>query len=338
MTALESSFVATENPKRILVAGGTGFIGSHLIDRLIQLGHNVTCLDDLTSGSLDNIQHLDGEPKFTFIRQDVCIPLSLEVDEIYNLASPASPIHYDRDSIHTAKTNLLGSLNLLELAKRTKARIFQASTSEIYGDPAVHPQKESYWGNVNPVGPRSCYVETKRCAETLFFNYHRVHALDIKIARIFNTYGPRMRPDDGRVVSNFVVHALTGQDLVVNGDGSQTRSFCYVSDMIEGLVRIMRAPREVTGPINIGNPQEISMRDLAKAVIDLTGSRSLIAEAPAVQEEPVRRCPDVSKAMRMLDWKPEVSLRQGLCSTIDYFERLLVRSLPQGSPRTGTPS
>ena len=315
--------MSDENPKRILVAGGAGFIGSHLIDRLVRLGHNIICLDNLTSGSLENIRHLDGEPRFTFIRQDVCLPLFLEVDEIYNLASPASPVHYGRDPIQTAKTNLLGSLNLLELAKRTNARIFQASTSEIYGDPAVHPQHESYWGNVNPVGPRSCYVESKRCAETLFYDYHRVHAVDIKIARIFNTYGPRMRPDDGRVISNFVVRALTGQNVVVNGDGSQTRSFCYVNDLIEGLVRIMRTPPEVTGPINIGNPQEISMRDLAKTVIDLTGSRSLISQAPAVQEEPARRCPDVSKAMRMLDWEPEVTLKQGLCSTIDYFDGLL---------------
>ena len=332
--------MSDENPKRILVAGGSGFIGSHLIDRLIRLGHNVICLDDLTSGSLENIRHLDGEPRFTFIRQDVCIPLFLEVDEIYNLASPASPVHYSRNPIHTAETNLVGSLNLLELAKRNEARIFQASTSEIYGDPAVHPQNKSYWGNVNPVGPRSCYVETKRCAETLFFDYHRVHALDIKIAQIFNTYGPRMRPDDGRVISNFVVHALTGQNLVVNGDGSQTRSFCYVSDMIEGLVRIMRTPPEVTGPINIGNPQEISVRDLAKTVIDLTGSGSVIAEAPAVQEEPVRRCPDVSKAVRMLDWKPEVTLKQGLCSTIGYFDGLLKRgeypSWPSNVPSVTT--
>ncbi|MEG6509078.1 UDP-glucuronic acid decarboxylase family protein [Methyloligella sp. 2.7D] len=315
----------SKNIKRVLVSGGAGFIGSHLVDRLLSSGHSVICVDDLTSGSLSKIRQRDGEPRFTFIQQDVCVPLSAEVDEIYNLASLASPARYNSDQIQTAKTNLLGPLNMLELATRTNAKIFQASTSEVYGNPVMHPQDESYWGNVNPVGPRSCYVETKRCAETLFFDYHRVHALDIKIARLFNVYGPGMRADDGRVVSNFIVNALIGQDLAVNGDGRQTRSFCYVDDLIEGLVRLMETPAEVTGPMNIGNPQEISVRDLADMIIDLTGSRSRVSEVPALPEEPVRRCPDISNAELTLDWKPNVGLEQGLRRTIDYFDHLLTQ-------------
>lgn len=309
--------------KRILVTGGAGFLGSHLVDKLLSEGHHVVCLDDLSSGSLANIAHIEHTGQFDFVRHDVCLPLSVEVDEVYNFASPASPTAYGRSPIQTAKTGVLGALNMLAMAKDQAAKILQASTSEVYGNPTVHPQDESYWGNVNPVGPRSCYVEAKRFAETLFFDHRREYGLQLKIARIFNVYGPRTRDHDGRVISNFIVQALTGQDLTIYGDGQQTRSFCYVDDLIEGLVHFMASPYEITGPLNIGNPEEITVRALAETIIALTGSRSAITTVPSVEEEPTRRRPSIAQAERVLAWRPKVGLQEGLARTIAYFDTRL---------------
>ena len=309
--------------KRVLVTGGAGFLGSHLCERLVAEGAYVMCVDNFYTGAQANIEHLRGNARFELIRHDVCFPLYVECDEIYNLACPASPIHYQRDPVQTTKTSVSGAINMLGLAKRVKARIFQASTSEVYGDPTVHPQPEQYWGNVNPIGPRSCYDEGKRCAETLFFDYRRQHGLNIKVARIFNTYGPRMHPNDGRVVSSFIVQALTGQDITVFGDGSQTRSFCYVDDLVEGIVRLMATGDDVIGPINIGNPGEFTMLDLAQQVIDLTGSSSKIVHRSLPADDPKQRRPDVTQAQAVLGWEPQVALRPGLAKTIAYFEDLL---------------
>jgi UDP-glucuronate decarboxylase len=306
--------------KRVLVTGGAGFLGSHLCDRLINDGHEVLCVDNFFTGSRKNVAHLLDNPRFELLRHDVTFPLFVEVDQIYNLACPASPIHYQHDPVQTTKTSVHGAINLLGLAKRLRCRIFQASTSEVYGDPSVHPQKEEYWGNVNPVGIRSCYDEGKRCAETLFFDYYRQHNLEIKVARIFNTYGPRMHPNDGRVVSNFVVQALKGEDITLFGDGQQTRSFCYVDDQIEGFVRLMESPQAVIGPVNIGNPSEFTIRQLAELVIELTGSKSKLVHRPLPQDDPRQRQPDISLAQKLLDWKPKVALREGLQRTIAYFE------------------
>jgi UDP-glucuronate decarboxylase len=314
--------------KTILVTGGAGFLGSHLCDRLVEAGHDVICVDNFFTGSKRNIEHLIGHPRFELMRHDVTFPLYLEVDEIYNLACPASPVHYQHDPVQTTKTSVHGAINMLGLAKRLKARIFQASTSEVYGDPSVHPQPESYWGNVNPIGPRSCYDEGKRCAETLFFDYHRQNNLDIKVARIFNTYGPRMHPSDGRVVSNFVVQALKGEAITIYGDGLQTRSFCYVDDLVEGFLRLMATPEGVTGPMNLGNPGEFTMRQLAELTIELTGSRSKLAYLPLPQDDPKQRRPDITFAQSQLDWQPKVQLRQGLEHTIKYFDELLARNSP----------
>jgi UDP-glucuronate decarboxylase len=308
---------------RILVTGGAGFIGSHLCDRLTGGGAQVLCVDNFFTGSRRNIEHLLESKHFELMRHDVCFPLYVEVDEIYNLACPASPIHYQHDPVQTTKTSVHGAINMLGLAKRVKAKILQASTSEVYGDPDVHPQPETYWGNVNPVGMRSCYDEGKRCAETLFFDYWRQNRLKIKVARIFNTYGPRMHPNDGRVVSNFIVQALLGRDITVFGDGSQTRAFCYVDDLIDGLIRMMATPDSVTGPINIGNPAEFSIRELATMVIDLTGSKSRIVHRPLPEDDPKQRRPDISQAQKLLSWKPKTALSEGLPKTIAYFERLL---------------
>jgi UDP-glucuronate decarboxylase len=307
---------------RILVTGGAGFIGSHLCERLLQQGHEVLCVDNLYTGARRNVHHLLSNPRFELLRHDVCFPLYVEVDEIYNLACPASPIHYQLDPVQTTKTSVHGAINMLGLAKRMKAKILQASTSEVYGDPSVHPQAEDYWGNVNPIGPRSCYDEGKRCAETLFFDYHRQHGLTVKVARIFNTYGPRMHPDDGRVVSNFIVQALQNRDITVYGDGSHTRSFCYVDDLVDGLMRLMKTADGITGPVNLGNPGEFAMRELAEIVIDLTGSSSRIIHMQLPVDDPKQRRPDISKANELLGWKPTVPLREGLLKTIDYFERL----------------
>jgi UDP-glucuronate decarboxylase len=309
--------------KSILVTGGAGFLGSHLCDRLLADGHEVLCADNLFTGSKRNIEHLIGHPRFELLRHDVTFPLYVEVDEIYNLACPASPIHYQHDPVQTTKTSVHGAINTLGLAKRLKCRIFQASTSEVYGDPSVHPQTEDYWGNVNPVGARSCYDEGKRCAETLFFDYYRQHKLDIKVARIFNTYGPRMHPNDGRVVSNFVVQALRGESITIYGDGSQTRSFCYVDDLIEGFVKLMNSPSGVTGPINLGNPGEFTIRELAKLAIELTGSKSKLIFLPLPSDDPRQRQPSIARAKELLNWQPTISLREGLQQTISYFERLL---------------
>ncbi|MDE3045351.1 MAG: SDR family oxidoreductase [Verrucomicrobiota bacterium] len=316
----------TTKRKRILVAGGAGFLGSHLSDRLLQEGYEVLCVDNFQTGTRDNILHLLDHPSFELLRHDVCLPLHVEVDEIYNFACPASPIHYQADPIQTTKTSVLGALNLLGLAKRLKCKIFQASTSEVYGDPHVHPQREEYWGNVNPVGYRSCYDEGKRCAETLFFDYHRVHHIPIKVARIFNTYGPRMHPNDGRVVSNFIVQALNNQPLTLYGNGSQTRSFCYVDDLIEVILRFMNTPPNITGPINIGNPTEYSVLDLAREVLRLTGSSSPIIFQPLPSDDPKQRRPDISKARLLFHWEPKVPLEQGLQSTIAYFSKSEVES------------
>ncbi len=307
--------------KRILVTGGAGFLGSHLCDRLLEGGHEVLCVDNFFTGARENISHLFDHPRFEFMRHDICFPLHVEVDEIYNFACPASPLHYQADPIQTMKTSFLGALNLLGLAKRLKCKIFQASTSEVYGDPHVHPQKENYWGNVNPIGYRSCYDEGKRCAETLFFDYHRKNNIPIRVARIFNTYGPRMHPNDGRVVSNFIVQALNNQPLTIYGDGSQTRSFCYVDDLIEATIRLMDFSE--IGPMNIGNPTEFRILDLAKQVIALTGSRSPIVHKPLPSDDPKQRRPDISKARQFLSWQPSISLEQGLKSTIGYFEQRL---------------
>ena len=309
--------------KRILITGGAGFLGSHLCERLIGQGCHVICTDNFYTGTHANIAHLKGHPSFELIRHDVSFPLYVEVDEIYNLACPASPIHYQRDPVQTTKTSVVGAINMLGLAKRVKAKVFQASTSECYGDPAVHPQPESYWGNVNPIGPRSCYDEGKRCAETLFFDYHRQHRLRIKVARIFNTYGPRMHPNDGRVVSSFIVQALQGKDITVFGEGDQTRSFCYVDDLIEGFVRLMATGDEVTGPVNLGNPGEFTIRQLAELVIEMTGTRSRLVHRPLPQDDPKQRRPDISLAGEVLDWRPAVQLREGLEKTIAYFDQLL---------------
>ena len=306
--------------KRILVTGGAGFLGSHLIDRLIDQGHEVLCADNLFTGTKKNIDHLNGHPRFEFMRHDICFPLYVEVDEIYNLACPASPIHYQHDPVQTTKTSVLGAINMLGLAKRLRCKILQASTSEIYGDPAVHPQVESYWGNVNPIGPRSCYDEGKRCAETLFFDYRRQHALDIKVARIFNTYGPRMHPADGRVVSNFIMQALGNEPITIYGDGSQTRSFCYVSDLIDGLLKLMAAPEGFTGPVNLGNPDEFTILQLAQQVLELTGSRSAIDHQPLPQDDPMQRQPDITVAKAELGWQPAVPLSDGLVNTVNYFK------------------
>jgi UDP-glucuronate decarboxylase len=311
------------NPsKRILVTGGAGFLGSHLIDRLLAQGHEVVCADNLFTGSKRNIAHLHGHRRFEFLRHDVTFPLYLEVDEIWNLACPASPIHYQHDPVQTTKTSVHGAINMLGLAKRLHCPIFQASTSEVYGDPAMHPQREDYWGNVNPIGIRSCYDEGKRCAETLFFDYHRQHGLQIKVARIFNTYGPRMHPNDGRVVSNFIVQALRNEPITIYGDGRQTRSFCYVDDLVEGFVRFMAAP-DFTGPVNLGNPGEFTIRELADKVIELTGSRSRLVNQPLPQDDPMQRQPDIALARERLGWEPKVQLEEGLRQTIAYFDQLL---------------
>ena len=309
--------------KRVMVTGGAGFLGSHLIDRLLEAGHEVLCVDNLFTGTRDNLSHVHGNPHFEFLRHDITFPLFVEVDEIYNLACPASPIHYQHDPVQTTKTSVHGAINMLGLAKRLRCKILQASTSEVYGDPSVHPQPEDYWGHVNPIGPRSCYDEGKRCAETLFFDYHRQHGLEIKVARIFNTYGPRMHPADGRVVSNFIMQALAGGPITIYGDGSQTRSFCYVDDLIAGLIALMETGPEVTGPTNLGNPVEFTVRELAEKVIELTGSSSKIVEEPLPQDDPKQRQPDISKAKRELSWQPSVPLEDGLVKTIDYFRRFV---------------
>jgi len=311
--------------RRILVTGGSGFLGSHLCERLLADGAEVLCVDNFFTGTRRNVEPLLDHKRFELIRHDVTFPLYVEVDEIYNLACPASPIHYQYDPVQTTKTSVHGAINMLGLAKRVKAKILQASTSEVYGDPSVHPQTEEYWGHVNPIGTRSCYDEGKRCAETLFFDYWRQHRLAIKVARIFNTYGPRMHPNDGRVVSNFIVQALRGQDITIYGDGSQTRSFCYVDDLIDGLVRLMAAADAVTGPINIGNPDEFSILELAEIVIDLTGSRSRIIHRPLPHDDPKQRRPDISKANDLLSWSPTIQLRTGLRQTIGYFEQMLTQ-------------
>ena len=309
--------------KRILVTGGAGFLGSHLCERLLEDGHDVICLDNFFTGTRDNILHLLPNPHFEVLRQAVSHPLYPEWDEIYNLACPASPPHYQHDPVHTTKTSVLGALNMLGLGKRTGAKVFQASTSEVYGDPAIHPQPESYWGNVNPIGLRSCYDEGKRCAETLFFDYRRQHQLRIKVARIFNTYGPRMHPNDGRVVSNFIVQALRGEEITVYGDGLQTRSFCYVDDLIEVFVRLMDSPDDFTGPVNTGNPGEFTMLELAQKVIELTGSKSKLVHKPLPHDDPKQRQPDITLAREKLGWEPKVKLEEGLRPTIAYFEQLL---------------
>ena len=308
---------------RVLVTGGAGFLGSHLCQRLLDDGASVICLDNFFTGTRRNIEPLLDNHRFELMRHDVTFPLYVEVDQIFNLACPASPIHYQHDPVQTTKTSVHGAINMLGLAKRLRAKILQASTSEVYGDPDVHPQNESYWGHVNPIGPRSCYDEGKRCAETLFFDYWRQHKLRIKVARIFNTYGPRMHPNDGRVVSNFIVQALLGHDITVFGDGSQTRAFCYVDDLIDGLVRLMNTPDKVTGPINLGNPGEFTMLELANMVIDLTGSHSRIVHRALPQDDPRQRRPDISQANSALDWKPKVKLQDGLMRTIEYFDELL---------------
>ena len=308
---------------RALVSGGSGFLGSHLCDRLIERGQDVLCVDNLFTGQKRNVAHLHGNPRFEFLRHDVTFPLFVEVDQIWNLACPASPIHYQHDPVQTTKTSVHGAINMLGLAKRLGARILQASTSEVYGDPAVHPQTEEYWGNVNPIGPRSCYDEGKRCAETLFFDYHRQHHLRIKVLRIFNTYGPRMHPSDGRVVSNFIVQALKGQDITIYGDGLQTRSFCYVDDLIEGMIRLMDSPDDVTGPINVGNPGEFTMIELAETVLKLVGSKSKLVRQPLPADDPKQRKPDITRAQSVLGWQPKVQLEDGLKETIAYFRKLL---------------
>ena len=313
------------NRKRVLVTGGSGFLGSHLCERLLRDGCDVLCVDNFYSGTKDNVSHLIGTPHFELMRHDVTFPLYVEVDEIYNLACPASPIHYQRDPVQTTKTSVHGAINMLGLAKRTKARIFQASTSEVYGDPEIHPQKEDYWGRVNPIGIRSCYDEGKRCAETLFFDYHRQHQVEIKVVRIFNTYGPRMHPNDGRVVSNFIVQALRGEDITIYGDGSQTRSFCFVDDMIEGFVRMMASPVDVNGPVNLGNPGEFSILELAEAVLSKVGGQSKLIMKPLPQDDPKQRQPDISLAKALLDWEPKVNLDAGLDKTIAYFRQFLVQ-------------
>lgn len=309
--------------KKILVTGGAGFLGSHLCESLLKKGHDVLCVDNYFTGAKRNVAHLLENVNFEIIRHDVTFPLYVEVDEIYNLACPASPIHYQHDPVQTTKTSVHGAINMLGLAKRLNAKILQASTSEVYGDPEVHPQQEEYWGHVNPIGLRSCYDEGKRCAETLFFDYHRQHSLQIKVMRIFNTYGPRMHPDDGRVVSNFIVQSLKGNDITIYGDGSQTRSFCYVDDLITGMVALMETSHEVTGPINIGNPDEFTILELAQLVKELTGSKSNIILKPLPSDDPKQRRPDITKARELLDWQPTIKLEQGLLKTINYFKNIV---------------
>lgn len=306
--------------KRVLVTGGAGFLGSHLCERLLNDGAEVLCVDNFFTGRRSNVAHLLENPRFELMRHDVTFPLFVEVDEIYNLACPASPVHYQHDPVQTTKTSVHGAINMLGLAKRTGAKILQASTSEVYGDPTVHPQIEDYWGNVNPIGIRSCYDEGKRCAETLFFDYNRQHGLEIKVARIFNTYGPRMHPNDGRVVSNFIIQALQGESITMYGDGSQTRSFCYVDDLVDGFVRLMRSPAGFTGPVNLGNPDEFTIRQLAETVVELTGSNSEFKQNPLPEDDPKQRKPDISLAQSQLDWKPQVDLQMGLEKTIEYFQ------------------
>ncbi len=317
--------------KQILVTGGAGFLGSHLCEVLVEEGADVLCLDNFYTGSRANVQHLLGKPNFELLRHDVTFPLYIEVDEVYNLACPASPIHYQHDPVQTTKTSVHGAINMLGLAKRTGAKILQASTSEVYGDPEEHPQPEHYWGHVNPIGPRSCYDEGKRCAETLFFDYHRQHNLPIKVARIFNTYGPRMHPDDGRVVSNFIVQALKGESLTIYGDGSQTRSFCYVDDLVVGLIRLMRTEDDCTGPVNLGNPDEFQIKQLAERVLALVGSRSKIIYKELPQDDPRQRRPDITLAKAQLNWQPNIALEEGLCRTVEYFRALLA----QGDSKAG---
>jgi UDP-glucuronate decarboxylase len=314
----------TEN--RVLVTGGAGFIGSHLCERLLRRGSEVLCVDNFYTGTRSNVHHLLSNPLFELARHDICFPMFVEVDQIFNLACPASPIHYQFDPVQTTKVSVNGSINMLGLAKRVKAKILQASTSEVYGDPTVHPQQETYWGNVNPIGLRSCYDEGKRCAETLFFDYRRQHGLPIKVARIFNTYGPGMHPNDGRVVSNFIVQALRNQDITVFGGGNQTRSFCYVDDLVEGLMRLMETSNDVTGPVNLGNPVEFTILQLAESVISLTGSRSKIVFHPLPADDPKQRCPDIALARELLGWRPEVPLNEGIIKTIEYFERVLSKN------------
>ena len=317
--------------KQVLVTGGAGFLGSHLCEVLVEEGADVLCLDNFYTGSRANVQHLAGKPNFELLRHDVTFPLYIEVDEVYNLACPASPIHYQHDPVQTTKTSVHGAINMLGLAKRTGAKILQASTSEVYGDPEEHPQPEHYWGHVNPIGPRSCYDEGKRCAETLFFDYHRQHNLPIKVARIFNTYGPRMHPDDGRVVSNFIVQALKGESLTIYGDGSQTRSFCYVDDLVAGLIRLMRTEDDCTGPVNLGNPDEFQIKQLAERVLALVGSRSKIIYKELPQDDPQQRRPDITLAKAQLNWQPSIALDEGLRRTVEYFRALLA----QGDPKAG---
>ena len=312
-------------PKRVLVTGGAGFLGSHLCERLLRQGDDVLCVDNYFTGRKDNIAHLLGESRFEAMRHDITFPLFVEVDEIFNLACPASPVHYQYDPVQTTKTSVIGAINMLGLAKRTGAKILQSSTSEVYGDPTVHPQTEDYRGNVNPMGPRACYDEGKRCAETLFFDYLRQHRTRIKVARIFNTYGPRMHPNDGRVVSNFIMQALRGEDISLYGDGNQTRAFCYVDDLVDGLIRLMATSDEVTGPINLGNPHEVPVRKLADRVVRLTGSASRTVFKPRPQDDPMQRCPDIALAQRVLGWEPSVRLDDGLSRTIEYFRRMLAR-------------
>jgi len=309
--------------RRVLVTGGAGFIGSHLCQRLLERGDEVLCVDNFYTGTRRNVQHLLSNNCFELMRHDICFPLYVEVQQIFNLACPASPVHYQFDPVQTTKVSVHGAINMLGLAKRVKAKILQASTSEVYGDPTIHPQTEEYWGNVNPIGPRSCYDEGKRCAETLFFDYRRQHRLPIKVARIFNTYGPGMHPSDGRVVSNFIMQALQGQDITVYGEGNQTRSFCYVDDLVEGLIRLMETDDQVTGPMNLGNPSEFTIRQLAEMVIELTGSSSKIIFRPLPEDDPKQRQPDISKAQKLLAWEPHVRLREGLIKTIEYFERII---------------
>ena len=317
--------------KKILVTGGAGFLGSHLCEKLLENGHDVICADNLFTGSKDNIVHLFDNPYFEFLRHDITFPLFVEVDEIYNLACPASPIHYQYDPVQTTKTSVHGAINMLGLAKRTKAKILQASTSEVYGDPSVHPQTEDYWGNVNPVGPRSCYDEGKRCAETLFFDYYREHKLRIKVARIFNTYGPRMHPNDGRVVSNFIMQALKNEDITIYGGGSQTRSFCYVDDLIDGLIKLMESDDNFTGPVNLGNPYEFTIKELAEKVIELTESSSKLTYTSLPENDPVRRQPDIALAKKMLGWEPTIQLVDGLRDTIEYFVKTLSNTIVDNS-------
>ena len=309
--------------RRVLVSGGAGFLGSHLCEKLVARGDQVLCVDNFFTGTRRNIEHILNHKNFELLRHDITHPIFVEVDEIFNLACPASPLHYKKDPVQTTKTSVIGAINMLGLAKRLKIKVLQASTSEIYGDPTIHPQPESYWGNVNPIGPRSCYDEGKRCAETLFFDYWRQHRLPIKVVRIFNTYGPRTHPNDGRVVSSFIVQALLNKDITVFGDGSHTRSFCYVDDLISGLTRMMDTPNEITGPVNLGNPAEFSILEIAQTVLDLTGSRSRIVHRPLPQDDPKQRRPDISEADRVLGWRPTVPLREGLSRTIAYFEEML---------------